>query len=966
MSFGGGGSFTIQGLIQLIAQSQGLQQMQGQLNGLANAATKADSNMQKLGKSLQRTGRSLEFTGARMSAAITAPLVGLGFAAGKAFVDFDNAFTKIAALVGVPAEELAELRQQVLALGPDVAQTPLDLANALYFVTSSGFAANEAMAVVDASARAAAAGLGSTALVADLVTTAMNAYGHENLAAADATDILIAAIREGKAEPEEFASALSKSIAQAALLGVGFDEVAASVATLSLAGIPAAEAGTALNTMFTNLIKPTDKAKEVLDAYGLSMSGLRDLLRTEGPVEVIRLLSRTFGENEEAMSSVFGNIRSLRFANSILALSEDQVRQVFDATANSAGDMNAAFEIASKSAGFKLKASMAELSAIMIQLGAVLIPMVVTALSFLVPIVKTVADVFDELPEPFQAAIIIFLAFVAALGPVLIYVGFLVQAIGTLIAAFSAGGVFAAGGALAFLGPVGLVLLGIIAILAALGVAYKTNFLGFGDAIRSIGQTLKEFFVVEVLARWVEHFNDFLKVFSRLREAGASIPSAAIRAFGSALEDLTGIEMSDFFYRMARGVDRFFKSLGKIGGAIKKIILAFAQGGFKAGFAELFGGAGKQLLAGIGDFLAAPAKLVGEFLKSIKTGIPQVDAVFRELANVWTGFGRLIQEIFQGDWAGALKVGKKLLLDFVQYLANLGRLIWFALRSAFEAINWSEVGQFLLNGLLLAIHALVDIHVWLVQSGWDLISGLLSGAVDFFENQLIPWFVENLADGTFQTFFTNCINWLFQQGWDLFQGFWNGLQAMWNWMMQQFPNFGPWITSFFAGSVWWLWQAGWDVAMGLWNGIVAGMQWVFDHLVDLLGPLPGWARFALGAHSPSTKFIPVGESITEGIAVGITRQLEKAKQSLRFAASSLITTGSTVVGQNIFMATSTAPVPIVAGVAGSVSSSTSMGGVTVNVNGAQDPNATADAVVRELTGAFTRLVAQTAGAKKRR
>lgn len=964
MSFGGG-SFTIQGLIQLIAQSQGLTQMQSQLNGLANSATQANTSVQALGKSLQRTGRSLEFTGARMSAAITAPIVGLGFAAGKAFVDFDTAFTKIAALVGVPAAELEVLRQQVLALGPEVAQSPLDLANALYFVTSSGFAASESMAVVDAAARGAAAGLGSTALVADLVTTAMNAYGHENLAAATATDILVAAIREGKADPEAFAGALSKAIASAALLGVSFDEVAASVAALSLAGIPAAEAGTALNQMFANLIKPTEKAKETLDAYGLSMQGLRDLLESEGPVAVIRLLSKTFGENEEAMSAVFGNIRSLRFANSILALSEEQVNQVFKATANSAGDLNKAFDIASQSAGFKLKASMSELNATMIELGAVLIPMVVSAMQFLVPIATTLSNAFSDLPGPVQSAIIILLAFVAALGPLLIYVGFAVQAIGTLIAAFSAGGVFAAGGALAFLGPVGIALLAIIAVLALFAIAWKTNFLGFQDAMRDGLGVIERFFAVEVIRRWVEHFNDFLKVFSRLREAGASIPSAAIRAFGSALEDLVGVEMSDFFFRMARGVDRFFKSLGKIGGAIKTIIQAFAKGGLQAGFDELFGKSGKKLLAGIGDLAGAPAKLIGELLKSIKTGIPQVDAVFRELANVWTGFGRLIQEIMQGDWDGALKVGKKLLLDFVQYLANLGRLLWFALVSAFHAIDWTTVGLILLNGLLLAISYLDDIGLWLVSKGWDLIMGLLNGAADFVESELVPWFLKNMTDGTFVGYFLSAIDWLWQVGWDIFQGLWNGLQAMWTWMTAQLPNFGTWIVQFFSGSIWWLWSAGWDVMMGLWNGMVAGMTWILQNLNSLLGPLPGWARFAIGASSPAKKFIPVGETVTQGIGVGILKQVENVKKSMRAAMSGLLATGMSVASQNIFMATNTSPSPIVAGGAGSFTSVASLPSVVVNVNGAQDPNATADAVVRELTGAFTRMVAQTAGAKKR-
>jgi TP901 family phage tail tape measure protein len=667
VSFGGSSNFTIQGLIQLIAESRGLNEMTSQLNGLANTAAKAQSQMQRLGSTLQKTGRSLEHTGIRMSAAITASLVGLGFAAGKAFVDFDTAFTKIAALVGVPADELAVLRQQVLDLGPQVAQSPLDLANALYFVTSSGFAASEAMDVVVASAKAAATGMGTTALVADLVTTVLNAYGHENISAAQATDILTAAIREGKAEPEEMAAALSKSIANASLLGVSFDEVAASIATLSLAGIPAAEAGTALNQMFSNMIKPTDKAKETLDQYGLSMEQLRDLLRTGGPIAVIRLLSETFGDNEEAMASVFGNIRALRFVNSVLALSQDQVNKVFKATANSAGDLNDAFEVTQKSAGFKLKAAMSQLSEILIQLGAVLIPMVVLALQFLMPILTRLAHVFDALPDPIKAAIIIFAAFVAAIGPVLIYVGFLVQAIGVLISVFAEGGIFAAGGALGFLGPLVLGLVAVIALMALLGASSKTIFFGFAQAVRSVANVLSVFWkYIKEVNKDGDILNDWLSHLPKPIQAVAKL-------FG-----------------------RWLNAIKKVSSGLFEMFQALAAGDLDKAFRKL-----RKTIAGVGDFLGAPFKAVGEFIRGIQTGFEPLDHVLRLLGQHWIDLGRIIQEVFQGDWHGAMVVGERMLKRFGLLFPALKTLVFTTL------------------GL---------IAEWLVGAGKELIGGLLRGA----------------------------------------------------------------------------------------------------------------------------------------------------------------------------------------------------------------------------------------------
>lgn len=963
MSFGGGGSFTIQGLIKLIASAQGLQQVQGQLQGLLAVADKGTSSFAKMGKTLQNTGRSLQQTGFRMSTAITAPLIGLGFAAGKAFVDFDNAFVKIAALVGIPEKELEQLRKQVLALGPDVAQTPIDLANALYFVVSSGFAANEAMAVVDASARAAAAGLGTTANVADLVTTAMNAYGHENLAAADATDILVAAVREGKAEPEEFAAALSKSIAQAALLGVSFDEVTASVATLTLAGVSASEAGTALNQMFSNLIKPTDKAREVLEQYGLSMQGLRDLLRTGGPVAVIRLLSETFGDNEEAMGAVFGNIRALRFANNILALSEAQVNKVFDATANSAGDADEAFKKASNSAGFKLKQQMVLLNEQLIQLGAVLIPLVIQGLQVIVPLVVKTGNAFAHLPPWLQKTILIFGAIVAAIGPLLIYLGFLVQAIGVLIAAFSAGGLLAGFGAavvgvVAAIASIALPILLIVAALGVLFIAYHQNWFGFGDAVDKVAKQIA-FAVGGLIDEFGFLVDQFMLFFKIQRGFKVQFMVAAFVALGQVLKRLTGINLLPMFHALGTGFQRPLNAFRKIAQAFSGIIKSAFKGDWSAVERNV-----EKLFAGIGDLLAAGPKLLGEFIDSFRTGVPAIDRVLHELGRVFVDVGRIVQEVFQGDWSGALKVGERLLKHFLLFFVDSFHLLPALLILAFKAIDWGAVGNLLVVGLKLAITALFGAETFLVNAGIQIMVGLLDGIFKFFTGVLTPWFLENMTDGTFKSFFVGANLWLFQVGWDIMTGLWLGIDAMVTWILIQLPQIQWKLVQAFAGAEWWLWQVGWDITAGIWNGMVAGMQWIYKNLWILLGPLPGWARKAIGANSPAKKLIIVGVEAMEGIAFGVEKSVKLVKDALEKAAGQIVVTGKSSLGAAAFLAGSTGPSPIAAGGAGSASSVASMGDVNFYISGNQDPEAIGDAVVSKLSGAFVRMTAQRKGAKR--
>ena len=64
------------------------------------------------------------------------------------------------------------------------------------------------MDVLEQSLKASALGLGETKTVADLATSAMNAYGSDTLGASDATDVLVSAVREGKLQADELSSVM--------------------------------------------------------------------------------------------------------------------------------------------------------------------------------------------------------------------------------------------------------------------------------------------------------------------------------------------------------------------------------------------------------------------------------------------------------------------------------------------------------------------------------------------------------------------------------------------------------------------------------------------------------------------------------------------------------------------------------------------------------------------------------------
>ena len=96
-------------------------------------------------------------------------------AATKLSLEYDDAFTKIAAVSNASAQDVAKWKNEVLDLAGATAQAPKELADALFFLASAGLKTSQIMPVLAASAKASAAGLGETADVAKLTANVLNA-----------------------------------------------------------------------------------------------------------------------------------------------------------------------------------------------------------------------------------------------------------------------------------------------------------------------------------------------------------------------------------------------------------------------------------------------------------------------------------------------------------------------------------------------------------------------------------------------------------------------------------------------------------------------------------------------------------------------------------------------------------------------------------------------------------------------
>ena len=338
---------------------------------------------------------------ADVAKAASVALAGVAVAGVREAAQFETSFAKIQGLVGVTADEIGVLEDAAKRLGPQFGISANEAADALFFITSAGLRGAAATEVLEASLKGAAIGLGDTKTIADLATSAVNAYGESNLGGAEAVDVLAEAVRLGKLEPAELAGAMGQVLPLASNLGVSFDQVGAALAGMSKTGTDAATASTQLRQILATLAKPTNGANDALAEMGLSAAGLREQIKEKGLFSTLETLTTAFDGNIEATTEVFGNIRALSGVLDLMGASAEDNALVFEQMADKTGVLDEALNITAETSEFKFNKAMAGAKAILLEIGVALLerlqPYLDTFLQFMEDKGPVIEQMFDKI-----------------------------------------------------------------------------------------------------------------------------------------------------------------------------------------------------------------------------------------------------------------------------------------------------------------------------------------------------------------------------------------------------------------------------------------------------------------------------------------------------------------------------------------------------------------------------------------
>ncbi len=400
---------------------------------LLGDASKLNATLNTASGRLKKFGQGISSVGKSLQTRLALPLAAAGGASIKMAADFDKSMTKITSLVGIAGDEVDGMRGQVRDMASQFAVSSSEAAEALFFITSAGLRGADAMDTLEASLKASAVGLGETATIADLATSAMNAYGSDTLGASQATDVLTSAVREGKLEASELAGAMGAVLPVASNMGVSFHEVGAAFAAMSRTGTGASEGATQLTAILAGLLKPTSQAEDALNAMGLSSAGLKQQIKDEGLLATLHTLKNEFDQNSDAASQVFPNIRALKGVLDLLGSGAETNAEIFNRMNSTMGMTQKAFDATSQSAEFKMRKALGTVRESFSQLGSQLLTGLLPIFQQVTGAIQQVFSAFFNLDSGTQKLILGLGVIATVLPTIITLVGSLTTVMGVLL-----------------------------------------------------------------------------------------------------------------------------------------------------------------------------------------------------------------------------------------------------------------------------------------------------------------------------------------------------------------------------------------------------------------------------------------------------------------------------------------------------------------------------------------------------
>ena len=643
------------------------------------ARQKFDEYAEKVGK----VGQAVQTAGQHMMKVTTA-IGGVAAASVTVAANFEQQMSKVQAISGATAEDTDRLTESARQWGRDTKYSATEAGEAFEYMALAGWKTDDMLEGIGGILNLAAASAMDLGTASDIVTDYLTAFGLSAKDAGKFADEMAYAMSHSNTTTEALGEAYKNCAATAASMGYSVEETTAVLMTMANAGVKGGEAGTALNAIMTRLATDTKGCATELAKYGVEvydaqgnmnslssiLTGVRGVWNNLTDEQQANLAKTIAGTNQfSALQTIMSGLSDEAIASGMSFSDYSEALQNCDGTAS---DMAATMQDNLLGRLTQLKSKLEDVG---ITIGNSLMPFMEKAVAK----IGELADKFAALSPKQQETILKIAGVVAAIGPLLITVGKLIEASGTVskgigkvigklaemgtTASGATGGMSILKGALAAItSPVGIAVAAIAGITAVVVTLWKTNE-DFRNKITEIWNRIKT-----VFTEFGQHITGKLNSLSFNFENFGEVVKAIWEGFCNVLAPI----IEGVFNNIAIFIET---TLNVITGVFDLFVSLFtgdwsgAWDAVKGIFESVWNGLKEYIgnilntIKGVADaFLGLFGTSWDEVWNSIKTTFENIwngivsffsgilDGIVNTVTTVWTAISTTISDVLTGIW----------------------------------------------------------------------------------------------------------------------------------------------------------------------------------------------------------------------------------------------------------------------------------------------------------------------------